>query len=64
MNKKFIISSLILFFVLNLSLVPVLAKNDKNLDGQDISANDIERGVFVHYPHAKGEAKGAGVGDA
>lgn len=23
-------------------------------------SSDIERGIFVHYPHAKGEAKGAG----
>lgn len=68
MNKKFItICFLILVFVLSLSLAPVLAKaelssakNDKSPNSQDIPANDIERGVFVHYPHAKGEAKGAG----
>lgn len=45
------------FFIFN-GTIPVQAKlNQQN------PASDIERGIFVHYPHAKGQAKGVATGD-
>ncbi|MBU1102154.1 matrixin family metalloprotease [Patescibacteria group bacterium] len=54
MKKTFVITILlaVLFFS---GIALVQAKPDKQNP-----ASDIERGAFVHYPHAKGQAKGAG----
>lgn len=52
MNKKYVFVLLVIG-VLFVGNTLVQAKPDKQN-----SADDIERGVFVHYPHAKGEAKG------
>lgn len=56
MSKKIIsIWPLILIFALTFSFLPVSAKNDS---GQENPASDIERGVFVHYPHSVDKARG------
>jgi len=54
MKKIFAVLS-ILVKVMGVSSSLVLAKPD-----QQNPANDIERGVFVHYPHANGQARGGG----
>jgi len=56
MKKYFIVSILLATLLFSASAL-VQAKPD-----QQNPASDIERGVFVHYPHAKGEAKGATTG--
>ena len=57
MKKAFIVT-ILLVAVFFLGIALVQAKPD-----QQNPASDIERGIFVHYPHAKGEAKGATTGD-
>jgi len=57
MKKYFIVSILLATLLFSASAL-VQAKPD-----QQNPASDIERGVFVHYPHAKGQAKGAVTGD-
>ncbi|MFA5392201.1 MAG: matrixin family metalloprotease [Candidatus Paceibacterota bacterium] len=57
MKKAFIIP-ILLIAVFFSGIALVQAKPD-----QLNPASDIERGVFVHYPHAKGQAKGVATGD-
>jgi len=45
----------IIFFAFYFLFVGLLAQAQPK---SDLPANDIERGVFVHYPHAKGQAGG------
>ena len=53
--KKSLIITILSVAVLFLGITLVQAKSDNpNPSG------DVERGVFIHYPHAKGLAKGAG----
>jgi len=54
MKKNIILVSLAAALVFEVSLV--YAKPD-----QQNPPNDVERGVFVHYPHANGQAKGGGL---
>jgi hypothetical protein len=54
MKKSFIITiSLVAALFLGIALVQAKSDNPN-------PSSDIERGVFIHYPHAKGLAKGAG----
>ena len=54
MKKSFIITiSLVVALFLGIALVQAKSDNSN-------PSSDIERGVFVHYPHAQGLAKGAG----
>ena len=57
MKKTFFIS-ILLIAVFFSGIALVQAKPD-----QPNPASDIERGIFVHYPHAKGQAKGVTTGD-
>jgi hypothetical protein len=54
MKKYFIASILLVAFLFSASAL-VQARPD-----QQNPATDIERGVFVHYPHANGQARGGG----
>ena len=56
--KKVFIVSILLVAMLFSGIALVQAKSE-----QQNPASDIERGVFVHYPHAQGQAKGAATGD-
>lgn len=56
MKKIIILISLVAILFSGITLVQ--AKSD-----QSEQVSDIERGVFVHYPHAKNESKGAATGD-
>ncbi len=52
MKKSLIITiSLVVAFFLGVALVQAKPDNPN-------PASDVERGVFVHYPHAKGQARG------
>ena len=54
MKKSFIIAiSLVAVLFLGIALVQARTDNPN-------PSSDVERGVFIHYPHAKGLAKGAG----
>ena len=53
--KKYFIVSILLATLLFSASVLVQAKPD-----QQNPASDIERGIFVHYPHANGQAKAGG----
>jgi hypothetical protein len=58
MNKKFLffpVLLVILAIIFSFGIVLAQAKPD-----EQNPSSDIERGVFVHYPHANGLAKGAG----
>lgn len=57
MKKAFIIP-ILLIAVFFSGIVLVQAKQD-----QLNPASDIERGIFVHYPHAKDQVKGVTTGD-
>lgn len=52
--KKIITVSILLTALLFSGFALVQAKQE-----QQTSVGDVERGVFIHYPHAKGQAKGA-----
>jgi hypothetical protein len=56
--KKIFIVPILLIAVFFSGIALVQAKPD-----QPNPASDIERGIFVHYPHAKSEAKGVTTGD-
>jgi hypothetical protein len=55
MKKVFIVSILLATLLFSASALVQAKPNQQN------PASDIERGVFVHYPHANGQANGKGL---